>query len=192
MSQEELEEQRRALEEAFFAREGSEAHVAKLRMAELEEAALETLAAASGISDEALLRKLSGVGIRAETLAALTLVPLIEVAWSDGVMDAREKRAVLAGATSTGMTEDSPSYALLELWIDDRPAPGMFKLWGEYIGSLCRDLSDDEIDHFRDNILRRARDVAEAAGSFLGFGNNISRDEGALLSELKSRFRSSG
>ncbi len=185
---EKLEEQRRALEDAFFAPEIAAAHAERLRLRELADAAIDALAEASDIGDRKLLRELFRVGIRAETLAALTLIPLIEVAWADGVMDEREKRAVLAGARSTRMAEDGPSYALLALWIEDRPAPGMFKLWREYVGSLCRNLSDEEIDRFKDNILRRTRDVAEAAGSFLGFGNNIARQVAAILSELHASF----
>jgi len=60
------------------------------------------LAEASGLTDIDLVDRLVGLGIRASTLAALTLVPLIEVAWADDRMEAKERDAILAAAAATG------------------------------------------------------------------------------------------
>jgi len=183
-----LKNHQHALEDAFYC-EDTETYRAELELRKEEESALEDLASASGISDEALLRRLAGLGIRADTLAALTLIPLIEVAWADGKMDAREREAILFGAESTGIPRESPSHGLLRIWIEDQPAPDLVDAWSEFIRTLCRELSDEHRAHLERNILGRAREVAEAAGGFLGLGPKISREEKAVLESLARAFQ---
>jgi hypothetical protein len=188
MADQRLQGQQHALGDAFY-RDDAETYRAQLELRREEENALEGLADASGISDEAVLRKLAGLGIRADTLAALTLIPLIEVAWADGKMNAREREAVLSGARSTGISEDSPSYGLIQIWIEDQPAPDLVDAWSEFMGTLCRELSEEEIEHLRGNLLGRAQEVAEAAGGFLGLGSKISKRERTVLESLERAFR---
>jgi hypothetical protein len=185
MTRSTLEEHREVLEEAFY--RDSDAMVTVRH--EPEEDEIDNLATASGIPDTDLLAKLAQLGIRSDTLAALTLVPLIEVAWADGHMDDKEKSAVLAGAASVGIEEGSPSHSLLRRWVEEQPSPDLFKLWRQYIGALCQELGGQAVTRLRDAILDRSREVARAAGSFLGFGNNISPEEAAVLSELRDSFR---
>jgi hypothetical protein len=183
-----LRDRQNALEDAFYG-DDTEAYRDRLKLREEEENALEGLASASGVADEAVLRRLAGLGIRADTLAALTLIPLIQVAWADGKMEAREREAILSGAESTGISKDSPSYGLLRIWIEDPPAPDLVDAWCDFIRALCRELSDEQADHLQANILGRAREVAEAAGGFLGLGPKISKDEAAVLETLAGAFQ---
>jgi hypothetical protein len=188
MTERSLRDRQHTLEDTFY-REDAEAYRVQLELRREEEGVLADLAAASGISDEAILRRLASFGIRAETLAALTLIPLIEVAWADGRMDAREREAVLAGAESTGIPKESPSHGLLRIWIEDQPAPDLVDAWSEFIGTLCRELSEEQVDHLRCNIVGRAHEVAEAAGGFLGLGSKVSKEERAVLERLERAFR---
>jgi hypothetical protein len=185
--QESLRARGKALEEAFFRKE--EQKLRELQRLRLdEESATLALREASGIDDEAILKRLSGLGVRAETLAALTLIPLVEVAWADDRMEKQERQAVLAGAESTGIAVGSPSHGLLKLWLDDRPAPDLFYAWREFIQALCTQLSADERLRLRENVVGRARRVAEAAGGFLGLGDPVSEVESAVLEDLTSLF----
>lgn len=84
-----------ALAEAFVG-DSDEARDAARLLREQERAARPVLAEATGVADANLVARIAGLGIRAETLAALTLVPLIEVAWADDRMDPRERGAVLS------------------------------------------------------------------------------------------------
>jgi hypothetical protein len=179
----------RALEEAFF-RDQAEEYREHLRIRHEEESAREALMGASGIEDATLISRIAGLGIRAETLAALTLIPLVEVAWADGKMEEKEKQAVLEGAESTGIEKDSPSHGLLRIWLEDRPAPDLTQLWREFIAALCKELSGEERNQLADNVLGRARAVAEAAGGVLGLGSKVSGEEAAVLSELERTFGS--
>ena len=188
MSDTSLQDRQHALEDAFY-REDTETYRSQLELRREEEDALEALAAASGIGEETVLRRLAGLGIRADTLAALTLIPLIEVAWADGKMDAKEREAVLSGAESTGIERENPSYGLLKIWIEDQPAPDLVDAWREFIGTLCRELGNEQRAHLEQNILGRARQVAEAAGGFLGLGPKVSKQESAVLESLSRAFK---
>ena len=174
-----------ALEAAFF--EASDPHP-YFELRRSEEAAEARLADASGITDRALLARLAGEGVRAETLAALMLIPLVQVGWADGKMDARERAAILSGAESTGIDPKSPSYRLLRLWLEDRPAPDLMQLWGEFIGALCEQLTDHERQRLRRNLLGRARSVTESARALLGLVDPVSREEARVLEELARAF----
>jgi len=148
------------------------------------------LGEAAGIDDRDLLERLLGLGIRVETLAALTLVPLIEVAWADGRMERRERAAVLEAAALSGLEPDSTSYKLLDIWTRDRPAPALAEAWREFVGALSVELSPDERARFGERILARAHEVAAAAGGILGAGPKVSPEEREVLVELKRAFRS--
>src|SRR5690242_6516966 len=80
MEREFLEDRRRGLEEAFFAQHDA-ALLRRLREAGEAKAKREALAAASGITDDALLDRLVALGISSETLTALSLIPMVAVAW---------------------------------------------------------------------------------------------------------------
>jgi hypothetical protein len=121
-----------------------------------------------------LLARLAELGIRAETLAALTLIPLIETAWADGVMDAKERAAVLHGAATSGIAPDSASYRLLEIWTMERPAPEISAIWREFIAAIAESLDERERAALRAKIIGRAWAVANAAGSFLDAAPSVS------------------
>lgn len=184
-----LEDRRRSLEDQFFNKQNQKLRE-RIRLKEEEEEAREALASASSITDAELLGRLAEIGIRAETLAALTLVPLIEVAWADGVMEQAERDAILRGAVSSGMPKDSSSYALLEIWTEDRPAAEMMDAWCEYMRAICAELSASQCQHLEQEIIGRARSVAEAAGGFLGLGSKISRVEEGVLAKMEEVFGS--
>jgi hypothetical protein len=183
-SRDELDAHGRALEEAFYRSDPDPWR--ELRRSEA--AAADAIAEASGLADRALLARLAGLGIRAETLPALTLLPLVEVAWADGKLETRERDAVLEGAESTGIGTDTPSHGLLRLWLEDRPPSDLTSLWREFIGAICKELSDDERRRLGANLVGRARRVAEAAGGILGLGDPVSSEEEAVLADLERAF----
>jgi len=162
--------------------------VTNLRLALREESARRELEEATGIGDREVLAKLAGLGIRADTLAALTLIPLIQVAWADGVMDEKEREAILAGAVSTGIPVGSPSHTLLRIWVEDRPPVDMQKAWADFITALRSQLDGGESARLGEKILSRARSVAEAAGDLLGHGSMVSPEEEAVLRQLGAAF----
>lgn len=182
-----LAEREHALGDVFFQGLAEELRE-RLALRSEEEAARGALAEATGISDPGVLAELSGLGIRVDTLSALTLIPLIDVAWADGEMDARERESVLAAAVATGTEPGSTSYRLLEIWMQEQPPPDLTNTWQLFIQSLAEKLSEDESSRLAKNLLGRARDVAAAAGSSLDRAPHISPEEEACLTALASAF----
>ena len=184
MSDEVLGDRGKALEEMFFAKENE-----KLRMAlqEKEEAKnrQETLSAASGITDDAVLEQLVALDIRSDTLAALSLVPLVAVAWADGTVDDNERSAILSAAEDSGLSGESA--ALLDAWLVTQPSSEVLSAWKDYVLALTSTMDAAARDKLKQEILSRARTVAEAAGGFLGVGK-ISSEEEEKLEELARAF----
>lgn len=187
MGEEFLEERKRALEEAFFAQHNAQL-LRQLREAEAARTTKDTLRAASGITDEAVLERLLRLGVRSETLAALSLVPLVEVAWADRRVDAQERRTILTAASEAGLREGEAGYQLLAGWLHSRPGPELLSAWKAYTRALVQTLSDDAKLALKQELLGRAREVAEAAGGFLNLGSRISQTEQAMLTELEQVF----
>ena len=186
MSDEFLGDRRKALEDSFFAKENQRL-LARMR-AEREKAnAVEALARQTQIKDTGVLEKLVDLGLDAATWAALSLVPLVEVAWADGEVQSKERDAILAAAAEQGITQGSSSYELLEGWLRQRPAASLFATWGEYSVELASKLSPGERRALRDDLCERARKVAETAGGFLGLGR-VSEAERRVLEELEKPF----
>jgi uncharacterized membrane protein YkoI len=113
MSEEFLGDRRKALEEEFFAKQNQRL-LRQFRETMAVKAKHEALAAASGITDAAVLEQLAAVDLSSETMAALALVPLVEVAWADGTLDAKEHSALLAAAEDAGLSQDSASKIALK------------------------------------------------------------------------------
>jgi hypothetical protein len=182
-----LSDRRRALEEEFFARENAKLRQ-QLRTKMESQAHREGLARASGISHPEVLDHLVRLGLDAETVIALGLVPLIDVAWSDGKMDQRERLAVLSAAREKGIDDASPAGLLLASWLSAPPPPKLSEVWIDYVRALCQELDPTERRELRDDLLGRARAVAESAGGFLGLGSKVSSHEQEELARLEAAF----
>jgi hypothetical protein len=177
-------DRRKALEDAFF-RERDQLLLEKLR---LEMETLEEnrhLAHVSGILDDKVLTNLVKAGVRAETLAAVTLIPLVEVAWADGSVSDDEREAVLKAASENGVQEGSASQQLLNHWLKDRPDVRIIAAWKEYVGALAKAMPADSMHALRERLIGRMRSVAEATWGFMGLGRKISKVEQAAIEEFE-------
>lgn len=178
-----LDDRRRGAEEAFFARQNEQLRV-QLRPAGAADATRADLAAASGLQDEAVLEGLMQLKVGAEGAAALSLIPLVAVAWADGEVTAGEREALLAAARQAGLAESSQSYHLFAGWLDDHPPASLLSKWKEYVAAVLSGLAPEAAEKIRVEILTRARTVAEAGGGFLGIGR-VSAAEDATLQEIE-------
>ena len=187
MSDETLGDRRKALEEAFFAKQNAKL-LEKMRAETEAASARDTLAKISGIESDAVLDKLQQLGIEADAWAAMSLVPLVEVAWADGTVDDSERQAVLSAAEASGITSESPSHALLASWLDERQDGSLLEVWEAFITGLSAALSPADREALKTQVMGRARDVADATGGFLGLGNKTSATEQAVLTRLAKSF----
>jgi plasmid stability protein len=145
----------------------------------------QALSADSGIVDEALLGRLMTLGIEADTLAAVSLVPLIEVAWSDGHLHEKEQIAILEAAKQSGLRQNA--YDLLKHWLQQKPADELLNAWKVYVAALSKSAGAEVREKLKADVLGRARRVAEAAGGILRIGS-ISASEKAVLDSLEDAF----
>jgi hypothetical protein len=187
MSKEFLGDRKKALEESFFARENAKL-LEQLKAEHDTHETREALAKISGIESEEILEKLCALGINADTWTAVSIAPLVEVAWANGKVDDPERTAVLSAAENNGIGSGSPGYHLLESWLASRPDGRLLEIWGAFIVTLCAEMAPNERESLKNQILGRARSVAEATGGFLGLGNKISSEEEVILAELAKAF----
>ncbi len=131
-------------------------------------------------STESIAEEALALGFDKKTVRILHLVPLIQVAWADGAVDAEEKTAILAAASKNGVDESSEAYEFLSLLITHQPTKTFFDRTHAVIANL---LENKEAK--RDEILKDIEGVAQASGGLFGMGK-ISTSERELITELKS------
>jgi hypothetical protein len=177
----------RILEDAFFLRHNA-VLIEKQKELKRQESSLKTLSEISGITNKLILFKLLELDVRPEVLATLSVIPLVEMAWADGLVQEKEREAVLKGAEGCGVSKEQIDYTLLEEWLRHQPPKTLIESWIHYIKGLCELLGEADRRKLKDDLVSRARAVAEAAGGFLGLTSRISPEEKELLRLLESAF----
>src|SRR5436190_20543496 len=115
---------------------------------------------ASGMTDDKVLDKLVELGLRSNAIAALSLVPLIEVAWADGEIQDNERTAILQGAHGKGLEQGTDGYELLQTWLKAKPESALYEAWESYIKALAGQLNDEQNRLLRNQIVGFAKMVA--------------------------------
>ncbi len=187
MSNDTLDNRRKAFEEEFFQKQNRKL-VEKLRATLEQKQTREELAQLTGIKDAAVLDTLLAMNIAKDTFAAFALYPLVEVAWADGAVDEKERKAFLAAAAEHGIAPGSPAHAALEEFLKSTPQADTRKAWYAWAAELNRTLDAAERSKVRDGLVKRARAVAGASGGILGLGNKISPDEQRVLDAIEKAF----
>ena len=186
-SKHDLDERRQALEESFFTKENDRllAGLRAKRENEKERAGLQEVLS---IQDPEILDELIDVGIRAETWLALSLVPLVEIAWADGSIEDGERDAIVRAAAEVGIGPFTPANDLLERWLRRKPLPNLRAAWLDYVAATRSILGGAASAALRAETLDQARNVAEAAGGFIGIVPPVSKEEEQVLDELGAAF----
>ncbi|MBS0642682.1 MAG: hypothetical protein JSS43_22685 [Proteobacteria bacterium] len=184
MSEAILDNRRRALENAFFV-EHDRRLINRLAHDDAHRAEREAITAATGITDPVVIDQFVALDLRGSTLAALAVVPLVAVAWADGSVGERERAAVLAVAVELGFDTDSESFNLLEDWLMHEPPVELLSAWEAYTAAFISQLDEAGRTALHDEVVTRARAVAEAQGGFLSFGR-VSQSEEAVLRRLEA------
>jgi tellurite resistance protein len=184
MSNESLGDSRNALEEAFFARENAKLRQ-QLRDLDNTKRKKEALAAASGITNDAVLEKLAALNISSETVAALALVPLIAIAWSDGSIDPKERAAVLAKAQEEGVSQGNVSHELFERWLSERPPANLLATWKDYVRALGETMSTERLSGLSSDLSKRDSQYLGACGR----SHPARHEAGTVLAAVKAASR---
>ncbi len=182
-----LDDRRHALEDEFFHRQDQK-KLETLRDNLAKLSSKQELAEASGMKDDAVLDRLLELGLSAQTLAALSLVPLIEVAWADDKVQSNERDAILQAAGGKKIEPGSPAHELLQTWLLVKPPASLFQAWTSYVATLRQELTAEQSKILRNQVVGFARMVAESAGGLLGFGK-VSDAEEQVLARVDAAFQ---
>lgn len=118
-----------------------------------------------------------------ESLAALLVLPLVEVAWADGAIQAEEQRRVVVFATSMAISGEA--MLLVRSWLRHRPTDTYFERGRRALADLVRDDSPELAKTDTRGLLGEAEAIAQASGSWLPF-LRVTSDERQVLERLEA------
>lgn len=184
---ESLEDRRKSLEEQFFKKHDAEL-VQKLKDTAAKEASKAELQKLTGITDEKVLDALAALKLGGAASLVMSLFPVVEVAWADGVIDEKERAALLDASKSIGVEQGSPAFDFLSKWVSEKPELSWFDLWHDYVKALCAHMKPDDKAMLKATVLGRCRTMAEISGGFLGLAFRMSDAEKRVMAKLEAAF----
>lgn len=174
--------------DSMFAAENEEL-LAKLREQIKHDEQLEELSKAIGIDDKDLVQSLMDLGITAHSMAALTMYPMVCVAYADSVLNLEERDLIMKMASEWNMKPGDPGFEVLNHWLVEGPTEDGFAVWKKYIQAVMAQMTPQQVADLKLSIMNRSNAVATAVGDVLGrFGNRTNKAEDALLTEIASVF----
>jgi DnaJ-domain-containing protein 1 len=175
----------RATEEEYFRRKEKEL-IEKLKEKAAAEAHRKGLAEAIGLENRQILDVLQEMGFDRSTVTVLFLVPLLQMAWSDGEVSEEERSLILQAARTHSVEEGSPAYQKLLGWLQAKPGPVLFDRALTVIQDLLRFQTGEAREATGTKLIDACEKVAKASGGFLGLGSKISAPEQAVLRRVVS------
>lgn len=135
-------------------------------------------------ADEALITRLLDAGFTWESLPALLVAPLAEVAWASGEVTAKEGQKALLSLFDSQVVGNGPAVEQFRNWLKKRPPVELMDLWEDYL-TCCRHRTDPSIHRDQGRLLQeQARAIALASGGILGLGA-IADAEQAIIDRIE-------
>lgn len=176
-----------ALEDEFFHRV-DETLAKRLKEQWQHDRDVESLKRETRITNDEVIEELLDAGIGPGMIQAMMLVPAIHVAWANAVVEQPERDAILRAAHSIGIDESSTTGHLLSSWLERQPKPELFQAWWDYIVALCGVVDVASYRHLHEKSVQTAKDIAHAAGGFLGI-HSISAEEQNAINQIDDAFK---
>jgi hypothetical protein len=164
--------------ESYHRRQDEEL-IDQLRQKMRQEAAADQIGRETGVSDAALLARLTELGLTSETVPILHLIPLLAVAWADGRIQEGERALIEDAAQATRIT-DGPARALLDTLLENGPDGALLDAAMAFITHLLVAMPDDASDAAGQTLAELAWRVADANGSVFGLWNVNSAEKETL------------
>ncbi len=140
------------------------------------------------MTESELAQALKSMGMDASSYRALPLLPLVQVAWADGLVQDAERELILELAEGT-YSLDEEGMRLLRNWLQFPPSLTYVEKGRDVLVALCH---RQRGTHFDPTILGDAvglaQQVAEAAGGFFGF-RAVDVNESAAIGEIADALR---
>lgn len=137
------------------------------------------------MTDEKLLESLRTLGISADNLAMVSLLPLVRVAWADGEIQEAERDIILRVADRHGLLGER-QRPVIEGWLESEPSPFFIRTAFLVVSELV-DRAGMPEDLPTDEIAGWCWALADAAGGLFGTRlMSISGGEKAALDEISA------
>ena len=183
MSEDTFSDRRRASEEEYFRRRDRQLVEQSRERAE-RDAARERLSQRVGVVDDEFVRRLEALGFSDETVPLLHVVPLVHIAWVDGVVSPSALQLIMHASQEHGIEEPSEAGRELKAWLESRPSDAFFDGALHAIRTVLQQQSAGERERYVRHLLEQCTGVAAASGGVLGFGK-ISRGERNILDRIR-------
>jgi hypothetical protein len=174
----------RASEDEYFARRDRELLETERRKA-ADAAELRRLGEALGVSDDDLLARLRDAGFGPSHVAVVSVLPALEIAWSDGAVGTAEGELLKEQlrSHSDGQQPSAEAIAKLDDFLVTRPPDHLFERARRAAQIAMSRASEDDRRKFATRLMAEAKAVAEASGGLLGL-RSVSTPERRALDAL--------
>lgn len=143
------------------------------------------------MTDAELRDALARIGIREQDLRAVLLLPLVEVAWSDGRIQETERALILKVARSYGLVA-TPGAEVLAGWLETPPSAETQALARQVVLALSTRFQGPTADlgaFVLDTVEAHCEAVARAAGGLFSIAFTIGEEERKALREIHEALR---
>ncbi len=157
--------------------------IKKMRVRTRLEAERKQMGKVLATADKEILLELQKMGFRRKTIRLLHLVPLIQVAWSEGTVTNFELRKIIEIAQAEKRLRNTQLEQLLD-WINHKPSDEFFATSLKVVRLLLESLSDEEKAESKKDLISYCIAVARASDSVLGSPRRVSDKERAQMEEI--------
>jgi len=178
-------------EQEYFHRRDSQL-IEDMRERDAREEGHRRMAEASRIEDPRIIEALENLGYTHTTIILLELVPLIELAWSDGSVSPAERNWISHFASAHGIMEGTPAWQQLEHWLDHCPSPAFFEGTWHAIEAHAAFLSEAARTAAREGLIQACTDFATATCQRFGWHSRICAAKRKVLEEAHKRLEKQG
>lgn len=173
------------LEEEYFGRKNQEL-IEKLRERRARDADRQKMAEMMGIDDQEVLEALQDLGYTSETIPLLHIVPLVEVAWTEGGVADREREMIFKIAEARGVPPDGVAHEMLSHWLENKPSERFFDNSLRAIRVIFDLLPEDQRLAGRRDLIAYCSQIASAVSSGIFGSGGINDEERALIARIAS------
>jgi len=145
-----------------------------------EEQKLQQMAAATGLDDKGLLRRLQEAGLQPETVGALPFFPLAMMAWASGSVTTAERQHAEQAIDSAGGSGNSDAIEQFRQWLRQKPSDQWWPLWEDYVRASSATREPDGSVPDGHAIWQLAKRIAIASGGVWGVGTICSAEQKIL------------
>jgi tellurite resistance protein len=147
------------------------------------EKALNELSASTGIADREILLELQSLDYDPATAALLRIVPLVQVAWSDGAVNPHERQRISQIAGMRGLDQEDPGWPKLTRYLEDRPSDRFFRMTLRALRASLETATMEQQKRSRRELLADCTAVAMVSRGFIGYGT-MSEAERLAIDEI--------